>query len=172
MSEYPLATMEPKEQALRYQVQSWLMEEGWSVAEAEGEDAAWALVCRDLQGRTVIVAQKQNRPDQVIMNARVVPSPIHAQAIAAMERKARLDFSDDLGMSLLGMGVEFGFESENLEGIVIGERIYADALTKDEFLQRVSRVRSSVMFVIAKILRTFGRESLGPEEPQIGFRTD
>lgn len=164
--------MEPKEQALRYQVQSWLMEEGWSIAEGDGEDIAWALTCRDLQGRGVAVAQRQNRPDQILINAAVSPSPVHAEEVAALEPLARYHFMDDLGLALLGIGVEFSFEGENLQTIVIGERIYADALTKDEFLQRVSRVRRAVILVIASFRRKFAKLQQEPSEPPLGFRTD
>ncbi|MBI3953178.1 MAG: DUF2299 family protein [Chloroflexi bacterium] len=151
-------------------IQSWLQEEGWSIGipAAPTPDMRWVLTGQDPGGRHVLIAQRIDRSDQILINGGVTVSDEHRQRMAALGQDERDAFIWELHFTLLGTDVEFQLIGDPLERVMIAQRIYYDALTKDAFLQRVSDVRKGVILVIGMVRHQF-RET--PPRRELGFKT-
>jgi hypothetical protein len=152
--------------AVRGRIQSWLLGEGWELAEKDHAEALWLLEARDGGGRHLIVGQKRGKADQVILEGAVVLSEPHQQSFEALAPEARQELLWDLRFTLLGLGVEFQGVQEPFRRITLGQRIYFDGLTKDGFLQRVTLVRNAILATIWTFARrlnvTPAAEGAGP----------
>jgi len=154
-------------------IQGWLMEEGWKVGTASSPDALWVLTGEDSLRRHIAVAQRQNRPDQIVINGAVDVSEPHKGNWLAMEQDAKRIFALDLQIALMNIDVEFqatGKVPETPDRFIFAQRIYYDGLTKDAFLQRVSWVRRAVTLFIVLINKQF--QPTAPQKQPMGFKID
>jgi hypothetical protein len=138
---------------LQAQVAQWLLSESWQLTARDHPEALWLLEARDAADRFVLVCQKKNRSDQVVMEATVGISPEHREQLAALPAEERREILWELRFTLLQMGLEFHAVQEPLERVSLGQRIYEDGLGKDAFLQRISLVRNGILAVVWTISR-------------------
>lgn len=159
--------MEPEEnaEAVRGRIQSWLLAEGWELAEKDHAEAVWLLEARDAGGRHLIVGQKRGKTDQLILEGAVVLSETHQTSFEALDGEARQELLWDLRFLLLGLGVEFQGVQDPFRRVTVGQRIYFDGLTRDGFLQRVTQVRNAILATIWTFAR---RLNLAPSADGAG----
>jgi hypothetical protein len=139
--------------SLREKIQSWLMGEGWTLSEKNHGTANWLIEARDSGGRHLVIGQRQGKEDQILLEGAVAVAEPHQQQLAALSGVERQEMLWNLRFALLTLGVEFHGVEEPMTRVMIGQRIYLDGLTKDRFLQRVSRVRNGVLLVIWSVAR-------------------
>lgn len=173
MTQYGQTTVSGRVREIRGKIQAWLMQEGWKIGEQVSPDTQWIILAEDEHQRKIAVAQKIGRDDQVIIQGGVnVVDPIRGQFMAISQQQ-RQEFLNDLGLKLIEINCEFAGLKEPLETIIVTQRIYYDALTKDAFLQRASLVRNGLLVVLWAMARRFGQAppASPPDEHRIGFRT-
>lgn len=144
----PATNDEDDSAATRDRIQSWLLGEGWQLSEKPYPDALWLLEAQDSAGRHLVVGQKRAKPDQIILEGAVALSDGHRQLFEQLEAQERQEILWELRFTLLSLGVEFQGVSDPVARVMIGQRIYFDALGKDLFLQRVSQVRNGIIATI------------------------
>ncbi len=149
----PLDGSKDNTTALREKIQTWLMGEGWTLREKTHDTANWLIEAHDSGNRHIVVGQRQGRDDQILLEGAVAVVEQHQKQLASLPAAERQEMLWELRFSLLTLGVEFHGVEEPLSRVMIGQRIYLDGLTKDRFLQRVSRVRNGVLLVIWTIAR-------------------
>ena len=150
------ATAKPEErdwELLRARLASWLLGEGWQLAEKNHEDAVWLLEATDNQGRHLVVGQRKGKTEQVLLEGAVALSDQHQQSFQALPHLTRQELLWDLRFTLLTLGVDFHGVQEPFERVVLGQRIYEDALTRDRFTQRVSQMRNGILAVLWTVAR-------------------
>jgi hypothetical protein len=135
-------------ESVRGRIQSWLLGEGWELAEKEHADALWLVEARDTGGRHLIVGQKRGKADQVVLEGAVMLSEPHQRSFEALDPAARQELLWDLRFTLIRIGVEFQGVQDPFRRVTLGQRIYYDGLTRDAFLQRVTQVRNAVLATI------------------------
>lgn len=169
MTDEPMPTGDQSIEEVRQRIQGWLMEEGWSIGQADVPDAAWTLTGKDPVGRHIIVAQRANRSDQVLINGSVSVSKQHLGAYNALSQEERGLFAWEIQSTLLSRDIEFSVDGDPPSKFLIAQRIYYDGLTKDAFLQRVSEVRRAVTTLLMMYARKF---QPAPKKKELGFKTD
>lgn len=150
-------------EALRARVASWLLGEGWQLAEKNHEDAVWLLEATDNQGRHLVVGQRRGKTEQVLLEGAVALSDQHQQSFLALPHATRQELLWDLRFTLLTLGVDFHGVQEPFQRVVLGQRIYEDALTRDRFTQRVSQMRNGILAVLWTVARRLDLASPPPE---------
>lgn len=168
MTERSASTSDQMIENIRQQIQGWLMEERWSIAETSTPATIWAMIATDPLGRNIVIAQNQNHTDQVILHASVNVNESHRAALAALSPEDRANFMWDLTIALLKTNAGYVLQGDPLEGAVLEQRIYYDALTKDELLRRVSQVLK-VLILVVVMVRQMSAEI--PSSRQLGFQT-
>lgn len=48
-------------------VHKWLMDDGWKVGKRTFPEAAWAFIAEDNLGRKIVIGQKSDRQDELVM---------------------------------------------------------------------------------------------------------
>ncbi len=151
----------------RVTIQGWLQEEGWSTRFETAPEASWAITGVDQGNRHLVVAQRHDRHDQILINGSVNVSQQHRECIGALSEDERTEFMYELMFRLLTLDIEFDIIGQPLERVNIAQRIYYDGLTKDSFLQRVSLIRKGVVLVITSVQRQCAER---PHPKELGFR--
>lgn len=158
-----------RSQEMKSKVVSWLIDEGWRISEGSSPDAKWVISAEDSAERRVVVGQKTNRPDQIVILAAVGVDKGQQRQLAGLKPEDRREFLWDIRFRLLAAGVDFSGIRDPLERVEVLQRIYYDGLTKDAFLQRFSLVTKGLLTVLWMIGRKFVQPA-PPGEPSIGFR--
>ncbi|MBW1999280.1 MAG: DUF2299 family protein [Deltaproteobacteria bacterium] len=140
-------------ESIREKVQNWLMSEGWQIAEQPHPELAWLIRAEDGAGRRVLVGQSKVRPDMVHLEARVNIADDHRKKFESLPEERRKEILWNLRFRLLLMNVDFAGVTEPMQSVVLTQRIYLDALTKDSFIQRFLTVRNAVIAVIWSIIQ-------------------
>ncbi len=162
--ETPAVKVEEREwEPLRARITSWLLAEGWQLAEKNHEDAVWLLEASDSQGRHLVVGLRKGKTEQVLLEGAVALSDQHRERFLALPHPTRQDLLWDLRFTLLALGVDFHGVQEPFERVVLGQRIYQDALTRDRFTQRVSQVRNAILAVLWTVARRLDQAAPPPE---------
>ena len=138
--------------ATREKVQSWLMSEGWQIAEQSHPDLTWLIRAEDAAERRILVGQSKAREDQIHLEARVDVGDDHRKRFESLPEDRRREILWKLRFRLLAMNVDFVGVTEPMETVLLTQRLYLDGLTKDTFLQRFSTVRNAVITVIWSII--------------------
>ena len=144
---------EQKDEQIRDKVQKWLMGEGWQISEQSHPDALWLIRAEDAAQRRILIGQNKARPDQLHLEARVNLAEEHRKLFETLPQAKRREILWELRFRLLSMNVDFAGVAEPMQAVVLTQRIYADGLTKDAFLQRFLMVRNAVISVIWSIIR-------------------
>jgi hypothetical protein len=155
MSKHGRSTANPRSENKRSKIQSWLMQEGWKIGEAQHPQASWVIAATNPGGFSLVIAQPQNTPDRIDIQSSVIIGDDHQKLIAAMEPKERQDLWWGLRFALLKMGVDFGGFDEPVKMLAVIQRMYDDGLTKDRFLQRVTKIKNSQVLILWTIRRAF-----------------
>lgn len=139
--------------ANRSKIQSWLMAEGWKIAEQPHPDFGWLIRAEDAAGRRVLLGQHKLRQDHIHLEALVNISPEHSQKFESLPDEKRRENLWKMRFRLLMMNVDFAGVAEPLQNVVLTQRIYLDGLTQDVFTQRFLMFRNAVIAVIWSIMQ-------------------
>jgi hypothetical protein len=155
MSKHGRSTANPRTENKRSRIQTWLMQEGWKIGEGQHPDALWVVSASNERGFALVVAQPRNTLDRIDIQAGVTIDEGHQRLLAGMDSKQRQDLFWQLRFDLLKMGVDFeGFE-DPVKMLNVTQRMYDDGLTKDRFLQRVTKIKNAQVLIIWTINRAF-----------------
>lgn len=138
---------------MRDKIQSWLMAEGWNLAEQDHPDLAWLIRAEDSGARKILVGRNKVRPDLIHLEARVYIADEHRGKFESLPEEKRREILWRLRFRLLMMNMDFAGVAEPMEAVVLTQRIYLDGLTKDAFIQRFLTVRNAVIAVIWSIMQ-------------------
>lgn len=152
----------------RDKVHGWLMEDGWKLQKYILPDASWAFIAEDPGNRKIVVGQKIGRDDQLLLQAGVTPDENVNTQLDQLSEEERNNFLWDLRFELLRADLDFDGVTIPLKLVQIMKRISTDALTKDNFVQRLGQVHKGVIIVQWTIARKFGKPATHKE---VGFRT-
>jgi len=152
---------------IRDQVRTWLMEDGWSLRQETPPQSLWAFVATDQFGRIIVVGQRTNRDDEVVIQGAVNIDADTTDRIQRLTEADRNNLVWDLRFELVRTNLEFSGISLPLKRVEMVERIFLDGLTKDSFLQRTSEVRKGVLIVMWLLSRKLGQP---PPPRQMGFQ--
>jgi len=156
----------------RARIQQWLMEEGWQIGLRTLPDTLWALVCNDPQKRHITIVQEAGRKDRIIMAAGLKVAPEHQSRISQLPEKERHNLIVELRQYIILLDVGFAGIQDPLQLIIFDQRIYDDGLTKDAFLQRITKVRNAGILAANIISRYLSEPPPpSPEEKRIGYPT-
>jgi hypothetical protein len=143
---------EEKMETTREKVQTWLMSEGWQIAEQSHPDLAWLIRAEDAAQRKILIGQSKAREDQIHLEARVNVGDDHREKFESLPEERRREILWKLRFRLLSMNVDFVGVTEPMEAVLLTQRMYLDGLTKDTFLQRFSTLRNAVITVVWSII--------------------
>jgi len=152
---------------IKERIQTWLMEDGWSLRQETPEQSLWAFVAEDEFGRKIVVGQRAGKEDEVVIQGAVNIGDDTTDRIGRLSEDERNDLLWDLRFELVRTNLEFSGISLPLKRVEVIERLFFDALTKDSFLQRASEVRKGVLIVIWVLARKFAQQ---PPPRQVGFQ--
>ena len=139
---------------------NWLMEDGWSLRQASPEGASWAFIAEDPHDRRIIVGQKTDREDQLVIQAVVKLDDDAISRIDQLPEDERNEFLWDLRFELLRANLDFNGVMFPLKQIEVMTRIHSDALTKDIFIQRLGQVHKGVIIIQWTLMRKFAQQPL------------
>ena len=145
-----------KEQSMettREKVQSWLMSEGWQIAEQSHPNLAWLIRAEDAAERRILIGQDKVKQDYIHLEARVNIADEHRKKFESLPENRRREILWRLRFRLLLMNVDFVGVAEPMQAVLLTQRIYLDGLTKDAFIQRFLMVRNAVIAVIWSIIQ-------------------
>ena len=152
---------------IKEQVRNWLMEDGWSLRQETPPQTLWAFLAEDQFGRKIVVGQRANREDEVVIQGSVNIGDDTTDRIDRLNEDERNTLLWDLRFELVKTNLEFSGISLPLKRVEVIERIFLDGLTKDCFLQRASEVRKGVLIVLWMLARKFAQQ---PSPRQMGFQ--
>ena len=152
---------------IKDKVQTWLMEDGWSLRQETPSMGLWTFVATDQFGRVIAVGQRKNKEDEVIIQGAINIGDDTNDRIMRLTENGRNNLLWDLRFGLVQTNLEFSCIGITLKRIEEVERIFLDALTKDCFLQRASEVRKGVLIIIWLFARKLGQP---PPPKQMGFQ--
>lgn len=147
-------------------IQAWLMQDGWSLSQAD-EGVAWAFIAEDRLKRKVVVGQPKGRPDELVIQGAIKFDETMTKKAEQLPKKEQDEFLWELRFELVRTNLEFSGIKMPLKRIEVSERIFLDDLTKDSFLQRVSQVRKGVLIILWMLSRKFEQE---PPKREFGFQ--
>lgn len=159
------AEMSPKQ--IKEQIQTWLMEDGWSLRQETPEQGLWAFVAEDQFGRKIVVGQRVNKEDEIVIQGAVNISDDTTDRIGRLTEDERNNLLWDLRFELVRTNLEFSGISHPLKRVEVIERLFLDVMTKDCFLQRTSEVRKGVIVVMWVLAKKFAQQ---PPPRQAGFQ--
>lgn len=148
-------------------VHKWLMDDGWKVGKQTFPEAAWAFVAEDNLGRKIIVGQRSDRRDELLIQARVTFNDDRAK-LDSLPQDERDNFLWDLRFELLRTTLDFRGTELPLKNIEVMLRLSADTLilTKDIFRQGISQVGKGILIIQWMTMRKFQQQ---PSPKQLGF---
>ncbi len=152
---------------IKEKIRAWLMEDGWSLRQEAPEQSLWLFVAEDQFGRKIVVGQRVNKEDEIVIQGAVNISDDTTDRIGRLTEKERDDLLWDLRFELVRTNLEFNGISFPLKRVEVIERLFLDALTKDSFLQRASEVRKGVLIVVWVLAKKFAQQ---PPPRQVGFQ--
>lgn len=71
MSKHGRSTANPRTENKRSRIQTWLMQEGWTIGEVQHPNAMWIISAKHASGFSLVIAQPQNTPDRIDIQASV-----------------------------------------------------------------------------------------------------
>ena len=157
--------MSPKQ--IKERIQTWLMEDGWSLRQETPDQSLWAFVAEDQFGRKIVVGQRAGKDDEVVIQGAVNIDDDTTDRIGRLSEDERSNLLWDLRFELVRTNLEFSGISLPLKRVEVIEKLFLDALKKDSFLQRASEVRKGVLIVMWVLSRRFAQQ---PLPRQVGFQ--
>ena len=147
-------------------VHKWLMDDGWKVGKRTFPEAAWAFVAEDNLGRKIIVGQRSDRRDELLIQAQVTFNDDDRAKLDSLPQDGRDNFLWDLRFELLRTNLDFRGIQLPLKNMEVMLRISSDALTKDAFRQGISQVAKGILIIQWTFMRKFAQQ---PPQKQMGF---
>ncbi|MGD9117297.1 MAG: DUF2299 family protein [Dehalococcoidia bacterium] len=160
-------TTEMSSAQIREKIRTWLMEDGWSLRQDMPKQGLWAFIAEDQFGRKIVVGQRENKEDEIVIQGAVNIDDDTTDRIGRLTEDERNALLWELRFELVRTNLEFSGISLPLKRVEVLERVFLDALTKDRFLQRTSEVRKGVLIVIWVLSRKFAQP---PPPRQVGFQ--
>lgn len=140
----------------RARVKDWLETE-WTLSEIYDPNTSWIVQAINkapgAEEQAFLVLQTTIFPDQLLIQGSTEVVPEMQEQLTAMTAAERREFIWELRFGLLKLGVEFTGVVDPLEMVMVRKTIWDDALTKDEFMNRVDQVNSAVIYVIWMLQR-------------------
>ncbi|MFC2071333.1 DUF2299 family protein [Chloroflexota bacterium] len=171
MVQHSQGTGSQQSQNNQRKIQGWLMGEGWQGGEERPPEALWAWSATDKGGRKLVVAQRSDRPDMILIQAGIITGDNVRRHISAMNLQERRAFYLDLQYTLLQMGVEYTNIADPFEMVSVVQRIYSEALVRDAFIQRIILIRNAQVMILLKIGSLMNEPPIAPTEPPpMGFQ--
>ena len=150
----------------RARIKAWLETE-WLLSAIHDPNTSWVVQATNrtaaADGQSFVVLQTTIFPDQMLIQGSVEVEPEMQEQLTALSAAERREFLWDLRFGLLKLGVEFVGVADPLEEVMIRKCIWDDALTKDEFMNRVDQVNSAVIYVIWMLQRRLPMGDSGAE---------
>jgi hypothetical protein len=140
---------------IRETVREFLIEDQWQLGELSGPDLAWGHLATDRQGRKLVVAQRKERTDEILLQARVSVHENTQAQLRTLIPEDRKGFLWDMRMALMQMNVDFNGISDDPTNIRVVSRIFFDGMSKDVFFQRLSEVRRALLTILWMLNRKF-----------------
>lgn len=149
-------------------VHKWLMEDGWKVGKRTFPEATWTFVAEDNLGRKIIVGQRSDRQDELLIQAQVTFDDDIRAKLEHLPQDERDNFLWDLRFELLRTTLDFRGIELPLKNIEVMLRLSADTLilTKDLFRQGISQVGKGILIIQWMTMRKFQQH---PPQKQMGF---
>lgn len=157
MSKHSGSTGNSHTENKRGRVQSWLMQEGWKIGEGHHPNASWIITASQDNGFTVVVVQPNDTRDRIDIQAGVTLDDSSQKLIGSMDGSQRQKLFWDLRFDLLKMGVDFNGFDEPVRQLNVMQRMYDDGLTKDRFLQRVTKIKNAQVTILWTMNRAFNQ---------------
>jgi hypothetical protein len=152
---------------IKERIREILMEDGWSIRQESTPKAIWAFVAENRAGIKIVVGQKIDREDQIVIQGSIHPDEIITSRMAQLPEDERNNFLWDLRFELLRTDLEFSGIETPLKQVEVSTQIFLDALTKDTFLLRTSQVRKGLLAIIWMLAKKFAQQ---PPRKQLGFQ--
>lgn len=150
----------------RARVKGWLETE-WLLSEIYDPNTSWIVQATnrmaEADGQSFVVLQTPIFPEHMTIQASAEVEPEMREQFSALTSAERREFLWDLRFGLLKLGVEFIGVVDPLEEVMIRRSIYDDALTQDEFRNRVDQVNTAVLYVIWMLQRRLPMGDSGAE---------
>ena len=157
-------------EARRNKVQQWLMEEGWQVGLRILPDTVWVLTCEDQGKRHITIVQETGRKDRIAIVAALSVGAQHQERLNQLPQKERRELIFELRQAIILLDVGYAGIQEPLKQMIFDQRIYDDGLSKDAFLQRITKVRNASVLAVNIIAQHLSEPPPAPqEEKHIGF---
>lgn len=149
-------------------IHKWLMDDGWKVGRRTLPEATWAFVAEDNSGRKIIVGQKSDRQDELLIQAQVTFDDDTRAKLDQLPVNERNDFLWDLRFELLRTDLDFRGVGLPLKNIEVMVRTSADTffLNKEAFRKGISQVGKGIILVQWMMMRKFEQH---PPQKQTGF---
>jgi hypothetical protein len=148
MTKHRRADTDTTFQDKKARVKTWLTQEGWKINEDTAPDALWLLQIYHSPNCPILIGQPTEHPDALIIQVEAGFVEEFDRHFEKMSDKERREFVWDLRFGLLNMGVQFRGIAEPLHEVQVHLRIFDDALTKDEFLRRLSKIEAALDFTM------------------------
>ena len=152
---------------IKERIQTWLMEDGWSLRQETSDRNLWVFIAEDQFGRKIVVGQRVGKKDEVVIQGAVNIDDDVTDKIGRLPDDERNNILWDLRFELVRTNLEFSGISFPLKRVEVIERLFLDALTKDNFLQRASEVRKGILIVVWVLSKRFAQP---PPPRQVGFQ--
>lgn len=150
----------------RARIKNWLETE-WLLSEIHDPNTSWVVQATNrtaaADGQSFVVLQTPLFPDQMLIQGSVEVEAEMQEQLTALSATERREFLWELRFGLLKLGVEFIGVADPLDEVMIRKTIWDDALTKDEFMNRVDQVNSAVIYVIWMLQRRLPARESGAE---------
>lgn len=146
---------DPRFAEVKSKVTNWLLKD-WSVKQIANEQTAWAIAVKD-NGRQVLVAQPNQRPDVLLIQAQLRISEDHRAQMRGLDPSDRRELLWDIRFQLLGMGVEFTGLIDDPEHIILKKVLFWDGVTRNDLASAMQQVLSANLAVIWMVQRKFGQ---------------
>lgn len=151
MSKHSGSTGNQQTNNKRERLQRWLMQDGWKIAEAHHPQASWIISASGLI--SLLIVQPAATSDRIDIQTGVSIADEHQKQIAAMDTNQRRDLWWRIRFDLLRMGVDYRGFDEPVREIHVMQRMFDDGLTKDRFLQRVSKIKNAQILISSNVQR-------------------
>ena len=155
---------DPRFESVRNQITKWLLAEQWKLRELSDDKTAWAIVAEDSQSKKVILAQPNDKPEVVLIQAAVNVAKEQSAKIKALEARDRQDLLWEIRFQLLNMRVKFQGVSDDPEKIIVKQHLYFENLNRNEFVRSLETVQDSILAVIWIIQKRLGQPGHTTEE--------
>ena len=151
----------------RQLVSDWLLADGWTLSEAPSAvpESAWLVQAVDPSGRTVILGQRTQRPDLIVLQGSVSLDERHAKKLEAMDSREQEDLCWDLRLRLLEM-VDFNGVSTPLRRVNLMTRVFTEDLRRHELFQTLGQLQRAILVVVWTVRRALDQPA--PDDIVVG----